>query len=306
MVVGSAPGGGNDRVSRLVASLLHDETPGTPTFVVQNQAGASGLVAANFVLNKSPGSSVSIVGVNEMLVLQQALGNPKIQFDLRKVHWLGSVSSFPTICIARADSSIQSIDDVLTSQMLVAGSSAGTLLNVFPVALNASIGTKFKLVSGYAGSAEALLAVERGEVDGICAGMLPKILDWLKSGKARALLVIGKIPENQPAWGTALQGVPNVESYLQKSSKRSYLDAVLMPLQMVYAFALGQEIPPADATVLERAFQRAVNNPALEEELAREGEIFAPQSSEQIATIVDKVLAISPDVLADLKRLITD
>ena len=193
IIVGFAPGGAYDPYARAVARHLPRHLPGAPSIVIKNMQGAGSVIAANHLYNVSPrdGSELGVIAGGA--AFEPVYGKKNAQFDGQQFTWLGSANEEIAGCLAWHASPFKTVDDLFRQEMITGASGASNL--DFPTAMNAVLGTKMKLVRGYKGPADILLALERGEVQGMC-GMVNTIVgtqrpDWLRDGKVRILVQIG-------------------------------------------------------------------------------------------------------------------
>lgn len=168
LVVGFGPGGGNDVWARTIARHIGRHWPGNPNVIVQNQPGAGGLTLMNQLGAVAPMDGTVIGLVNRGIPLEPLLGGQGIQFDPRKLSWIGSPDRDITICAARKDASVQRMQDLIHKELVVGATGSGADTAIYPEFLAALLGMKFKTVKGYKGSNDVILAMERGEVEGIC------------------------------------------------------------------------------------------------------------------------------------------
>jgi hypothetical protein len=164
IIVGTSAGGGFDAYARLVASHLGRHIAGNPSVIVQNMAGAGSLIAANYIANVAPKDGTVIGAINPTIVTDSLFYPDRFRFDPGKVKWIGSALRETHVATAWHLAPVQSFDQVFQREFVVAG--AGGTSTTYPVLLNGVLGTRFKVVSGYAGTAEGNLAMERREVDG--------------------------------------------------------------------------------------------------------------------------------------------
>ena len=169
LLVGSEPGGGYDGYARLLARHLGKFIPGNPTILVQNMPGAGGIVAANYLYNVAPKDGTVMAQVQRLVPFVQIMGEPGPQFETAKFNWLGSLASEVTVCVSwKKSTDIKTFADVQKKELIVGGSGPNDTETV-PAILNNVLGAKFKIISGYPSSTAVTLAVERGEVQGICS-----------------------------------------------------------------------------------------------------------------------------------------
>ena len=189
--IGYTAGGSYDLYGRLIARHLGKHIPGNPTVVAQNMPGAGSLKAANYLYEVAPKDGTALGVIVELAALEQALGNPAVQYDAAKFTYVGRVATCNNIFMQWHTSKVQSIADARRMESSLAGTGPGSIAETVPRLLNALIGTKFKLVSGYPASSEAMLAMERGEVDGASSSWAAVKVgkqDWLREKKIRIIL----------------------------------------------------------------------------------------------------------------------
>src|SRR5437870_5109091 len=164
--IGYTAGGSYDLYGRMVARHLGKHIPGAPLVVAQNMPGAGSLKAANYIYEVAPKDGTALGVVVESAALEQALANPAALYDAAKFTWVGRVATSNNIFMQWHTSKVQSLEDSMRVESSLAGTGPGSIAETVPRLLNALAGTKFKLVSGYPASNEAMLAMERGEVEG--------------------------------------------------------------------------------------------------------------------------------------------
>ncbi len=190
LIVSSDAGGGYDGYARLLARHMGKHIPGNPTFVVQNMPGAGGLVATNFLYNVAPKDGTVFGQVQRLVPFVQILGEPGAQFETVKFNWIGSLASEVELCVSWNTSPVKTFADLKKTELIVGGSGPNDTEAV-PSILNNVLGTKFKIISGYPSSTAVTLAVERGEVSGICSSyssLSTRNAYWFKEKKVNLLV----------------------------------------------------------------------------------------------------------------------
>src|SRR5262245_28519306 len=166
LIVGSTPGGGYDTQARLVARHIGRHIPGNPTIVVQNMPAAGSLAATNHLFNIAPKDGSTIALIQRGMLLIKNWNPGQVRFDLGKFGFLGSINREVAVSVAWHDEPVKNAAQLFKTELVI-GASTGIDPEITPRLLNNLIGTKFKLVTGYPGVTEIVLAVERGEVQGI-------------------------------------------------------------------------------------------------------------------------------------------
>ena len=257
-MLGAAPGQDYDVWARFLARHLPRHIPGNPTFIVQNMPGAGHMRAANWLYNLAPrdGTVWGSVSRNIPAVgLQQLSG---VQFDPLKFNWIGSPEQTNRGCIAMAKNPrVQSAADLFEHELVVGGTGAGSTVTETPKLLRGLLGMKFKVVEGYAKPQDGQFAMERGELDGMCAtvqSLRNFRPDWIKSGTARVLFTL----EQEPVpWTKA----PTIYQFVKTDEQRKTLEYFSSSIEYGRPLLLPPEVPAERVQMLRRAFEATVNDP---------------------------------------------
>ena len=281
LVVGFNPGGGADTYARLVARHLGKHVAGNPTVVVRNMQGAGSVVAANHIYNVSPkdGTELGLFAGN--ITIDPLMGGTQHKYDARKFGWVGAPSSDSNVCLSSLSSSFKSIDDVIRREMITGTS--GTSTYDFPVVMNNVIGTKFKLVKGYGGSAALRLAMERDEIEGFCGvGYNSMRTAGLADGKANILLQVGL------AKNPHMPNVPFIFDYAKSDEDRQIFRLVFGWLDLERPIGAPSGVPEERLRALREGFDRAMKDPALLADAEKAQVGIEPMSGAAIAAFVDE------------------
>lgn len=304
IVVGYSPGGGFDTFARLLARHLGRHIAGEPTIIVQNMPGAGSLVAANWVYGQPPDGR-TIVTFHFGLITQALVGDPLVKFDPAKLLWLGdpSIGGLPQVLWIRNDLPIRSIEDFRKREKPLAlgvtgraegPAVAGELLRY--------LGFPVTNISGYKGSNDIMVALERNEVDGRVIGQSTMQMiysRYLQGGMVRPLLSMGKEPRLQP-----LSGVATLADLNLNAQQRSLADFLSRTWVALRPFALPPGVPAARLAELRRAFAQALKDPQLIKEAERQGTEISPLSGEDLSQIVKELAAAPRDVVEIYKSFI--
>ena len=171
LIIGFGPGGGYDLWGRLVARHIGKHLPGNPTVVPQNMPGAGSYVAASHIYGAAPKDGTVFAIIARDAALGPLSGAPGARFDATKMSWLGSPTREHNACIANATAKVKTAERASRQELILGDTGPGTGTRSYPKVLNDLLGYKFKLVSGFRSSADVFLAMERGEVDGICESL---------------------------------------------------------------------------------------------------------------------------------------
>src|SRR6476661_2188759 len=167
VIVGSSAGD-YDTWARVIARHMRQYVPGNPNFVIENMPGAGSLIAANYIYNKAPRDGTVLGSVSRNIPNFAFMKHANVNFDPLKFNWIGSPEMTHRACYARTDAGITSPEKLFEREVMMGGDGVGTSRSEIPVWLKNLLGMKFKVVDGYRGSSEIVLAMERNEVQGIC------------------------------------------------------------------------------------------------------------------------------------------
>ena len=304
-IVGQAAGGGYDTYTRTIARFIGKHIPGAPTTIVDNMTGAGSLVAANHIFNNAKPDGLTVGNWNAALVFNQAMGDINVKFDARKFGWVGAPSKSVPVCLIMGFAGPKTMDEIVKSgkTLRMGGTGPGSHSIDMPLMFNRMLGTKFSVVSGYQGTAQIKLALQRREVDGHCTNwdsVIATQRDLLESkGDERMMPFIlhARVPEPE-AKGVTLV----TEAIKDENSLRAY--RVYMA-QMEYSrpFTVAPGTPTNRLAMLRRAFRAVLADADYLGQAAKLKLDVQHVSGEECEKWVDEVLSISPKMKEELKYL---
>jgi tripartite-type tricarboxylate transporter receptor subunit TctC len=294
MIIGFGVGGGYDLYGRLVSRYMSKYLPGNPAIIPENMTGAGSLRAVNYLYSVAPKDGSVIGTFSRTLPLAPLLSGAK--FDSRKFTWLGSVAQDVIGCFAWHTSSIKNWQDLVTKPSSLGGEGSGAEPDIYALFIKNIFGAKVRLVSGYRGTNDIFLAIERGELDGACGiswGTIASLhSDWIRDGKINVIVQIGL--HNQPD----LPNVPALRDVATNPEQEAIIKLIVTTLAMSRPFVAPPEIPADRKAALVSAFELATKDPQLKSE--------AQQINLDVdlvpAGVIDKLLA---DAYATPKELVT-
>lgn len=297
--IGYTAGGSYDLYGRLVARHLGKHIPGQPIVVAQNMPGAGSLKAANYIYEVAPKDGTALGVVVESAALEQALSNPGVQFDAAKFTYVGRVATSNNIFMQWHTSKVQSIEDSRKTESTLASTGPGSIADTVPRLLNALAGTRFKLVSGYPASTEAMLAMERGEVEGASSSWAAVSVakkEWLRDKKIRIILQtaperVKDLPDSPalPEIGTTEQDKQVYQLYASGSA--------------IGRTVLGPPGIPADRVkILRDAFNAMVKDADFIADITRLNVELDPLPGEQVQALVVRTLNV-PQAVRERAKL---
>ena len=297
-VAGTA-GGGIDLFARLVGRHLGRHIPGNPTVTVQNMPGAGGIRAAYQVANAAPRDGTALVTFASGPILEPLIGARNPGYDMSQFTWIGAVTKDVSVCLSRGTARFKTIDDVRKQEMVIAGTGAGSDTNIWAIIINNLLGTKFKLVSGYPGTQETILAIERGEVQGriiSLSALKTAKPDWLRDGNTNFLLQLALEKSSE------LPDVPLIFDLLTSEEDRQMISLLVGPTAMSRPFAAPPGLSPGKAALLRRAFDATVKDTEFLAEAARIQADVAPTTGEDVQNIVARMYATPRPVIERIKK----
>jgi tripartite-type tricarboxylate transporter receptor subunit TctC len=267
IVVGFPAGGGFDLYARTVAEFLPRFLTGEPRIIVENMPGASTARAAAYVYNVAAQDGTVFGIFHQGLLANQVLGVQAGDFDMIRFNWIGRMGTQLNVGLAWHTSGVRSIEDAKKTELVLAATTQSATSAMVPRALNQMAGTKFKVVTGYQGSTDMYLAMERGEVLGMATGvwfdLTRERADWLKSDKVSMLFQIStkRIPD--------LPNVPAIPEIAAAEDDRKILHLLASTEDMGRAFATGPKVPSETVAALRAAFAKMMADPEFLRQSAR-------------------------------------
>ena len=302
IVIGSTPGGGYDTYARLIARHLGKFIPGNPSVVPSNMPGAGSNVAAAAVYTTLPKDGSHIGAIYASAMLEPLVGDAaRIRHDPSKFQTLGSASNEIYTCMVRNDAPIKTLADARTTEIILGATAEGGSTVDFPAILNRFFGTMFKIVRGYAGSREVLLAIERNEVQGACGltwSVLSTQLPTLFSdGRFRMLLqedMTGNDELNK-------RGIPVAGTLAGDPAARQALELFYAQNVLGRPYVMAPEVPAERVTALRMAFMQVLKDPELLADTQKMRVTINPQSGEDVQALIAKLYA-TPKPIVEVVR----
>jgi tripartite-type tricarboxylate transporter receptor subunit TctC len=305
VIVGSSSGGGYDTYARLLARHFGSAMPGNPTMVVQNMSGAGSNRAAGYIYSVAPKDGTAAAAIFPGAVLQPLLSDVPVSHDPNKLIYLGSANSDVYVCYVRSDAPVQTYKDVLTKELIIGASNPGATTYDLPLLLNSVLGTKFRIVTGYAGSREITLALERGEVQGACGigwtGIEAMHPDWFAKDTIRVLVQLSTKGHDD----LNKRGVPRAEELAQSEDDKKVIRLVFSQGIFGRPFVLPPGVPAERAAALRKAFVVALNDKALRAEADKMQLDVDPMSGGELQKLVADLYDTPPRLVERARQALT-
>jgi tripartite-type tricarboxylate transporter receptor subunit TctC len=291
LIVSAGSGGGNDTYARSFAQYFVEHMPGKPSIVVQNMPGAGGLRATNHLYANAAKDGTVIALVHAAMPTAGLLQVQGTAFDASKFNWIGNLTRESQFCISWHESPIKTFDDAMTTEFIVGSAGSGGSMETAPIMFNNLFGTKMRVVAGYKGGNDVLLAMERGEVHGRCAwsmsGLQSTRPDWIKQKKIN--FVIQMALKKNPA----LPDVPFILDYAKNEEQKAILRLALAQQEMSRPLLAPPGVAVDRVATLRAAFVATVKDPAFLA-LAKKRRIdIAPTTGKEVQEFV-KMLYETP------------
>ncbi len=303
MLIGYPPGGSNDVYARILAQHLGRHIPGAPGFIVHNLPGAGSFLAANQVFSASPkDGSVIAIGA-PTLAIDEKLGTPGARYKTAQLNWIGRISPLVNMVMTWHTSPVKTIADAQTTQATLAGTGAGSTASIYPTVLNNIIGTKYKLVMGYRGSNEAMLAMERGETEGHSTSweaLKAAHPEWIRDKKISIAVQFSltRHPE--------MPDVPAAVELARNPGEKSLLEAVMAASAVGTAFFTTPGAPPERVEALRQAFDKTMADPAFRADLEKVRISLDPMKGADLQKLVMQVADLPAELTEKLRLIYTD
>jgi tripartite-type tricarboxylate transporter receptor subunit TctC len=296
LVVGLAPGGGYDLAARTVGRHMGKHIPGNPTIGVENMTGAGSLTAANYTYSSAKPDGLFVGIWNGGFVLRQALGDKAIRFDTRKFGWIGAPTKATPSCSIMAHTGLKSLKDILAANrdIKMGSTSPGSTYDDLPQILNQSLGTKFKVISGYEGTSTILVAMRRKEVDGGCWGWesvrttARPMLDTKGDDKLIPFLIHKRVPDPE------VKDLPLVTEVIKSEDHLIAYRTWVGTHEFQRPFTVPPGTPKERLELLRKGFAATMKDPDFIAEAEKSKLETTYVSGEEVENYVKQVLSITP------------
>jgi tripartite-type tricarboxylate transporter receptor subunit TctC len=294
-VLSADAGGGYASYARAFAPFFANHIPGKPNIVIQHMPGAGGIRAMNYFDQVAPKDGTVLGLVHSSVPFAPLYGIKGAKFDAKQLNWIGSLDSNVAICIAWHTSRIKTWKDVLEKEFTVGGSGVGSQMETMPAMLNKLFGSKMKVISGYKGGNEIYLAMERGEVEGRCGGLVSSINstrpDWFARKKIAVPVVVAL------ARSPLFPDLPAVAEFAKDERSRQILQLFVAPQAMDRPILAPPGVPAERIKVLRAAFHAAMNDLGFIAEARRQHIEIEEVTGDRVAEIVAGAYALPPDIV---------
>lgn len=297
IVVGYGPGGGYDRIARVLAKHLSKHIPGNPAIVVQNMPGADSMITANYVYNIAKPDGLTIGAFNRGLVFAQLLKGQGVKFDLNKFAWIGSAAIESTVLVLRSDLPYKTIEDVARakSPIMLGNTGPADSSGQFPLFQKELLGYNFKSVT-YPSGNDIMLAIERKEVDG--RGMTYSSARIYIDRGLVVPLVRGRVAE------PGIEKLPVDEDLAKNPRAKTLMAMRSAPDKIGRPYVCPPGTPVATMNILKDAFAKAAKDPALQEDARRIQMAVEYVPAGEVQKVLQYLLSQPSDIVSEFSKYV--
>ncbi len=300
LIAGFPAGNDYDLGARLLVKYLPKYIPGQPTIIVQNMPQAASVAAANYLYAQAPRDGTVLGSFSRNIVNDALTGQPNVELDPRRFNWLGATSRPARVCVRWFTAPVKTPADLFTEEFIVGAAGATSSLAILPTVLNNVLGTKFHIVEGYQGLGDAMLAVQRGELQGLCASYQQFRVDeqLIRDGKLSFLLRAEQAPIAE------VPDVPSIFDYAKTDAQRQLMNFVFSSTEFGRPYVFPPDVPQQRVDIMRKAIADAAHDPQLIAEAAAIKMDMTYTPPQHLEQLVDKLYGTPPALIATVKALL--
>ncbi|HET8568984.1 MAG TPA: tripartite tricarboxylate transporter substrate-binding protein [Candidatus Limnocylindria bacterium] len=303
IIVGYDAGGGYDTYARTLAAHIGKQIPGNPSVIVENMPGAGSIKAANHLFAAAPKDGTVFGTFGRGLPYTELIGDPAAQFKSAQFNWIGSMNDEVSICIVRPDAPVKKFDDLLTTTVKIGATGPDDDTGFFPRFLNGALGTKFQLVTGYAGGNDVNLAIERGEVQGRCGFSWSSLVStrpqWADPKNMTILLQMSLAKHPQIP-----SSVPLILEYAKNDEQKQMLEVIFSRQTMGRPFAAPPGVPADRVKALRDAFDKTMQDPEFKAAAEKAKQELNPKGGQAIQDVITKIFQTPRPIVDKIKGIL--
>jgi len=304
MTVGAGPGGGYDIYARVLVAHMSKHIPGNPNIVVQNMPGAGGAKAATYIYNVAPKDGTAIGAIQPGSVIGPLLDDrTKFEYDPTKLIYLGTANVSTRVCVTWYKSKTKTFADAMTNKTILGTAGEGDSTRDYAYMHKNTTKARFDIVSGYTATPDIMLAMERGEVDGVCGWDLSSLMaqkaDYVRDNKINFLVQVGS-----PSPLLAGKNVPVIDEFLSDDTGRQINALISAQQQFGRPYILPPGTPDDRVAILRKAFASTLEDPALLADAERAKIDIAPAGGERVQEGIAQIYKAPKDLIAKARMAI--
>jgi tripartite-type tricarboxylate transporter receptor subunit TctC len=300
--IGLSVGGAYDAYARMLSRTMGKYIPGNPSIVPKTMEGAGSMRLANYLFNAAPRDGTTFGTINRGTPFEPILGNTGAQFDATRYNWIGSTNNEVSVCVAWSTSGVATFKDARNNVLVVGATGPSADTYQFPKIINAVLGTKFKIVTGYPGGNDVDLAMERGEVQGRCGWSWTSVKGlhqaWLDQHKLNILFQMGLSKHRD------LPNVPLIIDLAKSDEETAILELLFARQVMAWPFAAPPDVPADRVAALRKAFSDTMRDKDFLAEADKANLEITPVAGTDIQALLAKVYATPPAIAQKAAELL--
>jgi tripartite-type tricarboxylate transporter receptor subunit TctC len=302
ITVGSAVGGGYDTYARLVGRYLGRHIPGNAAVIVQNLPGAGSIKAASYIALQAPRDGTAIGALQAGAIMQPLLSDQPISYDPSQFIMVGSANRSVYLCVVRADAPVKTFAEMFETEVIIGTSGEGASLREYPIMLMNVLGLKLRIIGGYAGSREIMIAMERNEVHGMCgmdwSSLATQQRNWISSGFVR--LLAQEDLQGHPEMNR--MGVPLAITFARSEQDRQVMEMIYSQNLFGRPYLVPPGVPAGRVTALRRAIAATLADRDLLADAQKSGLDISPLGGEELQTLIAKLYAMPAATIERAKQ----
>jgi len=301
MIIGVSPGGGYDTWGRLVARHIVKKLPGQPNAVAQNMPGGGSIAAGNYIYSVAPRDGTVLGIVNRDAPMAPMTGSAAARFVAARFSWIGTPTVETNVCVSSPSARVRTIDDLRTQEIVMGAGGHGSGSYNYPKAIAALLGFKIKLISGFPGSTDVFLAMERGEVDGMCES-----LDTFEAKKPKAIAnrQLNVLFQGGMEPSSALQGAPYIRDYARNEEERQAIWLLYAGQGLGRPIIAPPDLPASRLEMLRTAFDETMKDADFLAEAKKMNLEVDPRSGRQLETLVKELYSAPRELIEKVAELV--
>jgi tripartite-type tricarboxylate transporter receptor subunit TctC len=301
IVTSTGVGGTYDVTARLIARHMPRFIPGKPSMVVQNMPGAGNVLATNFMYTVAPKDGTSIATVHNAMPLHQVLGGQGVRFDVARFEWLGSSGAENEVILVWHTTGIRTLDEAKKREVILGGTGAGSGIVIIPRLMNALLGTRFKIVTGYKSSEDVNLALQRGEIEARTFSLVSisaQRADWLRDKKIIILAQVGAARAHE------IPDIPLVTELAKNEEDRQIFKLMSSASSLGRPYLAPPGVPADRLETLRRAFEATMKDKAFQAEAEKLQLDIDPIGAAEITKLVLDTVNAPSAIVAKAKTAV--
>jgi tripartite-type tricarboxylate transporter receptor subunit TctC len=303
LITGGTVGGGYDQFLRLLAEEYGRHLPGNPRVIVENRTGAGGLNAVNYVYNAAPKDGTHLIMPYDLHAAFQMLSPNSVKFDMSKLVWIGNMAELSYVLVVNADTGVRTIEDAKRKEIILGASSRGTQTFMVPSLFNRALGTKYKLILGYAGTTPMTLAMERREIQGHVGSWYNWKTTrpaWIRDGTV-AILAQGGLKRSPE--------LPNVPIYAELATtpeQKLMMNFLAYPIATSRALAVPPGVPGERVEALRKGLMATLADPSFQAKAKKRRMEIVPGDHRVVEEAMTKLFATPPALIERMRTIFSD